>query len=72
MHESANQADRKAKEYTTICQCDSLVDLKTQLQGTEYGNFLQNDGVVTSRIISERAREKIDNSFFETFPCLSY
>lgn len=53
------------EEYNTICQCDSLADVKSQLQGTEYGNFLQNDGVLTSRTICERATEKFVAEFGE-------
>jgi V-type H+-transporting ATPase subunit d len=55
----------KPEEYNTLCQCDSLGDLKSQLQGTEYGNFLQNDGALTSRIIAERATEKFVAEFGE-------
>ena len=28
-------------EYNNLCQCDNLGDMKSQLQVTDYGNFLQ-------------------------------
>jgi V-type H+-transporting ATPase subunit d len=55
----------KPEEYNTLCQCDSLGDVKSQLQGTEYGNFLQNDGALTSRIIADRATDKFASEFGE-------
>lgn len=55
----------KAEEYNNLTQCESLGDLKSQLQVTDYGNFLQNEAVLTSRIISERAVEKLCGEFRE-------
>lgn len=31
----------RGDEYNNLCQCDNLNDLKSQLQVTDYGNFLQ-------------------------------
>lgn len=31
----------RSDEYNNLCQCDNLSDLKSQLQVTDYGNFLQ-------------------------------
>jgi V-type H+-transporting ATPase subunit d len=55
----------KAEEYNNLTQCDTLSDLKSQLQVTDYGNFLQNESVLTSRIIAERAVEKLCAEFRE-------
>ena len=55
----------RAEEYNNITQCDTLHDLKAQLQMTDYGNFLQNEGVLTSRIIADKALEKLAGEFRE-------
>jgi V-type H+-transporting ATPase subunit d len=55
----------KSEEYNNLTQCDTLGDLKSQLQVTDYGNFLQNESVLTSRVIAERATEKLCNEFRE-------
>ena len=55
----------KTEEYNNLAQCDTLGDLKSQLQVTDYGNFLQNESVLTSRVIAERAVEKLCNEFRE-------
>ncbi|KAG8348911.1 putative vacuolar ATP synthase [Trypanosoma vivax] len=49
----------RPEEYTNLAQCDSLGDMKSQLQVTDYGNFLQNEGQqqLTARVIVERAQE---------------
>lgn len=55
----------RSEEYNNLTQCDTLGDLKSQLQVTDYGNFLQNEGVLTSRVIAERATEKLCTEFNE-------
>lgn len=55
----------RPEEYNNICQCETLNDMKSQLQVTDYGNFLQSEGVITSRIIHAKATEKMVNEFFE-------
>ena len=32
----------RPEEYNNICQCETLNDMKSQLQVTDYGNFLQS------------------------------
>lgn len=54
------------EEYSNLAQCDTINDLKSQLQVTEYGNFLQNEGgAITSKNISEKATEKLVTEFLE-------
>lgn len=55
----------RPEEYNNLVQCDSLGDLKSQLQVTDYGNFLQNEAVLTSRGIADRAIEKLVSEFNE-------
>ena len=58
----------RADEYNNLAQCDSLPDLKSQLQVTAYGNFLQNAGdasMLTARIIRDKAIEKLTGEFQE-------
>ncbi|KAG5511476.1 hypothetical protein JKF63_07440 [Porcisia hertigi] len=55
----------RVDEYNNLCQCDNLSDMKSQLQITDYGNFLQQDGALTSRIIVERAQEVLVKQFNE-------
>lgn len=55
----------RPEEYNNLCQCDALGDLKAQLQVTEYGNFLQNEAVLTSKVICDKALEKLMTEFQE-------
>jgi V-type H+-transporting ATPase subunit d len=55
----------RVEDYNNITQCESLADLKAQLQLTDYGSFLQNEGALTSRIIAERALDKLAAEFRE-------
>lgn len=55
----------RADEYNNLTQCESLADLKAQLQMTDYGNFLQNEGTLTSRVIADKALEKLAVEFRE-------
>lgn len=54
-----------ATEYNNLTQCDTLGDLKSQLQVTAYGSFLQNEANLTSRAIADRAIEKFVAEFNE-------
>ena len=50
-------------EYLNLVQCESLEDLKVQLQATDYGSFLQNEASpLTVSVIGERQREKLGQS----------
>ncbi|PBJ69222.1 vacuolar ATP synthase [Trypanosoma cruzi cruzi] len=49
----------RPEEYSSLAQCDSLSDMKSQLQVTDYGNFLHQDGQLTSRVIVNRAQEHL-------------
>lgn len=55
----------KPEEYNNLCQCDSVGDVKSQLQVTDYGNFLQNEPALTSRVIADRATDKLVKEFNE-------
>nr|CCC90337.1 putative vacuolar ATP synthase [Trypanosoma congolense IL3000] len=57
----------RPEEYANLVQCDSLSDLKSQLQVTDYGNFLQQDGQgqLTARLIVERGQEHYVNQLRE-------
>jgi len=55
----------RPEEYNNLCQCDTLGDLKSQLQVTEYGTFLQNEPSVTARVIVDKATEKLVHEFLE-------
>lgn len=47
----------REEEYNNLCQCDNLNDLKSQLQVTDYGNFLQQEGSLTAQIVANNARQ---------------
>ena len=63
--------------YANLGQCESLeggspsldcsqppfLDFKLQLAATDYGNFLQNDALITSNIITEKARDRLIADF---------
>ncbi|KAH9588721.1 ATPase [Trypanosoma melophagium] len=49
----------RPEEYSNLTQCDNLNDMKSQLQVTDYGNFLQQDGQLTARIVVDRAQEHL-------------
>ena len=55
----------RPEDYNNLTQCDTLGDLKSQLQVTDYGNFLQNEAVLTSRVIADRAIDKLVSEFNE-------
>ena len=51
------------EEYHNLSQCETIEDLKSQLQLTEYGNFLANEASITSKIISNKATQKFADEF---------
>ncbi|CCW61305.1 unnamed protein product [Phytomonas sp. EM1] len=51
--------------YHSLCQCDTLGDLKSQLQITDYADFLHQDGTLSSRLIADRAQEVLLRQFRE-------
>lgn len=55
----------RTEDYTNIAQCDSLEDMKLHLAGTDYGNFLQNESLLSSKVITERALDRLVNEFLE-------
>lgn len=52
-------------EYNNLCQCDNLNDLKSQLQVTDYGNFLQQENTLSAHIIVDKAQEVLVKQFRE-------
>ncbi|XP_040152045.1 V-type proton ATPase subunit d-like [Anopheles arabiensis] len=50
----------KQSDYLNLIQCETLEDLKLQLQSTEYGPFLANEtSPITVSIIDQRLRETL-------------
>jgi V-type H+-transporting ATPase subunit d len=49
--------------YANLTQCESLEDLKLQLSSTDYANFLQNEPVITTSIVANKARQKLVDEF---------
>lgn len=49
----------KSQEFHHISQCDSIEDVKLNLQETDYGNFLQNESLVSPSVIRDKALEKL-------------
>lgn len=50
-------------DYNNLSQCASLDDVKVHLASTDYGQFLQNESVISSRLITEKALEKLVEDF---------
>ncbi|XP_050070443.1 V-type proton ATPase subunit d 1-like [Anopheles maculipalpis] len=54
----------KQSDYLNLVQCETLDDLKLQLQSTDYGPFLANESSpLTVSIIEERLRETLHIEF---------
>eukprot|EP01006_Ploeotia_vitrea_P062930 TRINITY_DN84655_c0_g1_i1.p1 TRINITY_DN84655_c0_g1~~TRINITY_DN84655_c0_g1_i1.p1 ORF type:complete len:353 (-),score=56.57 TRINITY_DN84655_c0_g1_i1:93-1151(-) len=62
VHGLANGLLRQ-EDYHNITQCDSLEDMKLHLAGTDYGQFLQNEATLSSKVITERALDRLVNDF---------
>eukprot|EP00029_Vermamoeba_vermiformis_P014313 TRINITY_DN9433_c0_g1_i1.p1 TRINITY_DN9433_c0_g1~~TRINITY_DN9433_c0_g1_i1.p1 ORF type:complete len:357 (-),score=103.52 TRINITY_DN9433_c0_g1_i1:89-1159(-) len=51
-------------EYTNLCQCENLEDLKLQLAATSYGDFLDSEvGPLTTATIAEKCTLKMVEHF---------
>ncbi|KAL5467391.1 hypothetical protein EMCRGX_G031609 [Ephydatia muelleri] len=47
-------------EYLNLVQCETIDDLKLQLQATDYGNFLQNEpSPIAVSVIDEKLRSRL-------------
>jgi V-type H+-transporting ATPase subunit d len=55
----------KHEEYQSLSQCETLEDVKTVLTSSDYGNFLQNESILTSRTIGDAAMERTLQDFNE-------
>ncbi|KAJ3329635.1 H(+)-transporting V0 sector ATPase subunit d [Kappamyces sp. JEL0680] len=49
--------------YSNLGQCETLEDFKLQLAATDYGNFLQQETMITPSVITEKARERLIADF---------
>eukprot|EP01011_Urceolus_sp_BLP5_P001710 TRINITY_DN2495_c0_g1_i1.p1 TRINITY_DN2495_c0_g1~~TRINITY_DN2495_c0_g1_i1.p1 ORF type:complete len:371 (+),score=88.19 TRINITY_DN2495_c0_g1_i1:134-1114(+) len=55
----------RAEDYTNLGQCDTLEDMKLHLASTDYGNFLQNEAALSTKVITERALDKVVDDFMD-------
>lgn len=55
----------RPEEYNNICQCESLGDFKSQMQVTDYGNFLSSEASLSAKVIAEKATDKLVAEFTE-------
>ncbi|CAN0228963.1 unnamed protein product, partial [Ectocarpus fasciculatus] len=46
-------------DYNNLCQCESLEDVKLNLQETDYDQFLSQENKVTPAALQERATKKL-------------
>jgi V-type H+-transporting ATPase subunit d len=53
----------KDSDYHHLTQCDTLEDVKLNLQESDYDQFLANDSVITPAIIEQRALSKFVTEF---------
>jgi len=54
----------KDTDYHHITQCESLEDVKLNLQDTDYDTFLNSDSTISPAIIESRALSKLVTEFF--------
>lgn len=47
------------QDYNNLCQCESLEDVKLNLQETDYDQFLSQDNKVTPAILQDKATMKL-------------
>ncbi|KAJ1435257.1 V0 complex, c/d subunit of ATPase [Ochromonadaceae sp. CCMP2298] len=52
------------ESYHHLSQCDTLEDMKLNLQETDYGQMLANETLITPPIIENRALNKLVTEFF--------
>eukprot|EP00760_Papus_ankaliazontas_P022627 PhM_4_TR18891/c0_g6_i1/m.20369/K02146/ATPeV0D, ATP6D; V-type H+-transporting ATPase subunit d len=55
----------RIEDYHTICQCETLEDVKIHLASTDYGAFLQNESALVPRTIFEGAQDRLVKDFLE-------
>lgn len=53
----------RSPDYNNLMQCENLEDMKMHLSSTEYGDFLQNESVVTTAILNQRCLDKLVRNF---------
>lgn len=47
------------QDYNNLCQCESLEDVKLNLQETDYDQFLSQENKVTPAALQDRATKKL-------------
>ena len=50
---------RPAQDYNNLCQCESLEDVKLNLQETDYDQFLSQENKVTPAALQDKATKKL-------------
>lgn len=50
---------RHAQDYNNLCQCESLEDVKLNLQETDYDQFLSQENKVTPAALQDKATKKL-------------
>ncbi|CAN0534588.1 unnamed protein product, partial [Scytosiphon promiscuus] len=50
-------------DYNNLCQCESLEDVKLNLQETDYDQFLSQENKVTPAALQDRATKKLVSIF---------
>lgn len=50
-------------DYHHIVQCETLEDIKLNLQETDYGHFLGSEAMVTPALVEEKATQKLVTEF---------
>lgn len=49
------------QDYNNLCQCESLEDVKLNLQETDYDQFLAQESRVTPAALQDKATRKLVN-----------
>lgn len=47
------------QDYNNLCQCESLEDVKLNLQETDYDQFLSQENKVTPAALQDKATKKL-------------
>eukprot|EP00759_Apiculatamorpha_spiralis_P015683 PhF_6_TR2228/c0_g1_i1/m.3737/K02146/ATPeV0D, ATP6D; V-type H+-transporting ATPase subunit d len=55
----------RVEDYHTMCQCETLEDVKLHLTSTDYGAFLQNESTIIPRVLFEGAQDRLVKDFEE-------
>lgn len=61
---SLHTVSRHAQDYNNLCQCESLEDVKLNLQETDYDQFLSQENKVTPAALQDRATKKLVSTGF--------